>query len=36
MIFDLWSLPKAPGAGAPKDGAVAWAIHVSNSHANSG
>ena len=36
MIFDLWPLPKAPGGGGPKKCAVACAIHVSNSHTNSG
>ena len=36
MIFDLWPLPKAPGAGDPKHCAVACAIHVSNLQTNSG
>ena len=36
MIFVLWPLPKAPGAGDPKHCAVACAIHVSNLQTNSG
>ena len=32
MIFDLWPLPKAHGAGDPKNCAVACVIHVSNTH----
>ena len=34
MIFDLWPLPE--GSHGQKKGAVAYAIHVSNSHTNSG
>ena len=37
MIFDLLAPPQGPrGAGIPKNCAVACAIHVSNSHTNSG
>ena len=32
----FWPLPKAPGGGDPKNGAVAYGIHVSNSHTKSG
>ena len=37
MIFDLLAPPQGPrGGGGPKNGAVAYAIHVSNSHTKSG
>ena len=37
MIFDLLAPPQRPcGGGGPKNGAVACAIHVSNSHTKSG
>ena len=34
--INIWPLPKAPGAGDPKNCAGACAIHVSNSHTKSG
>ena len=34
--LNFWPLPKAPGAGDPKNCASACAIHVSNSHTKSG
>ena len=36
MIWTFWPLPRAPGGGDPKNGAVAYTIHVSNSHTKSG
>ena len=40
MIFDLLAPPKGPRGGGggetPKNGAVAYAIHVSNSNTKSG
>ena len=36
MIFDFWPLQWVPGGGEPKYWVVACAIHVSNSHTNSG
>ena len=34
--LNFWPLPKAPGAGDPKNCAAACAIHVSNQHTKSG
>ena len=36
MIFDLLAPPQGPRGRGPKNGAVEYAIHVSNSHTKSG